>query len=287
MSHLPAPLLPLLPAACCLLPLLKHAATCCSLACPDPSHKQVRAIREGREQALPLRDVLVGDLLLVETGDILCTDGLLVAGSDVKCAAFGWPAAWVPGRPVCLCICLAALLACLPVCRPSCPPPSRPPALLLNLRRVDESHLTGEADDVSKDPRTRPSLLGGSKVLSGFGRMLVTAVGPASQSGRIAEMVADGKAGGAAAAAAGMATGAWALRFVLRDAGMLGAVTRAPAHFTQRPIPRRRTAAGDGLREETLLQRKLAEYATAIGKFGLGAAALATVAMTARFRCVC
>ena len=44
------------------------------------------------------------------------------------------------------------------------------------------------------------------------------------QSGRIAEMVADGKTGGAAAAAAGMAT-----------------------------------AAGDGLREETLLQQKLAE----------------------------
>lgn len=46
---------------------------------------------------------------------------------------------------------------------------------------MDESHLTGESDDVPKDPRTRPSLLGGSKVLSGFGRMLVTAVGPNSQ----------------------------------------------------------------------------------------------------------
>ena len=44
-------------------------------------------------------------------------------------------------------------------------------------------------------------------------------------------------------------------------------------------------AAGDGLREETLLQRKLAEYATSIGRFGLGAAALAFAAMTARFRC--
>lgn len=44
----------------------------------------MRAIRDGREQALPVRDVLVGDLLLVETGDILCADGLLVAGCDVK-----------------------------------------------------------------------------------------------------------------------------------------------------------------------------------------------------------
>lgn len=61
-------------------------------------------------------------------------------------------------------------------------------AMMLPLRlpcfaacRVDESHLTGEPDDVAKDPRTRASLLGGSKVLSGFGRMLVTSVGPNSQ----------------------------------------------------------------------------------------------------------
>jgi magnesium-transporting ATPase (P-type) len=45
---------------------------------------QVRVLRNGREQALPVAQVLVGDLLLVETGDILCTDGLLVAGADVK-----------------------------------------------------------------------------------------------------------------------------------------------------------------------------------------------------------
>lgn len=43
--------------------------------------------------------------------------------------------------------------------------------------------------------------------------------------------------------------------------------------------------AGDGLREETLLQQKLAEYATFIGRFGLGAATLAFAAMTIRFRC--
>ncbi len=42
--------------------------------------------------------------------------------------------------------------------------------------------------------------------------------------------------------------------------------------------------AGDGLREETLLQQKLARYATSIGKLGLGAAVLATLAMAARFR---
>lgn len=59
---------------------------------PPLYRPQVRAIRAGREQALPVRDVLVGDLLIIETGDILCTDGMLVAGSDVKCAQ-GWQGA--------------------------------------------------------------------------------------------------------------------------------------------------------------------------------------------------
>ena len=51
---------------------------------PSLTPPQVRAIRDGRERSLPVHEVLVGDVLLVEAGDILCTDGLLVSGSDVK-----------------------------------------------------------------------------------------------------------------------------------------------------------------------------------------------------------
>jgi magnesium-transporting ATPase (P-type) len=67
--------------------------------------------------------------------------------------------------------------------------------------RVDESHLTGESDDVVKEPSAAAAAAGsngsssgsgstglssclcmsGSKVLEGFGRMLVLAVGPNSQ----------------------------------------------------------------------------------------------------------
>jgi hypothetical protein len=49
----------------------------------------VRAVRGGRELAVPVSEVLVGDLLLLEAGDILCADGLLVSGSDVKCVGSG------------------------------------------------------------------------------------------------------------------------------------------------------------------------------------------------------
>lgn len=52
--------------------------------------------------------------------------------------------------------------------------------------RVDESQLTGEADDVLKDANSDPLLLSGSKVLEGNGRALVIAVGPNSQAGIIA-----------------------------------------------------------------------------------------------------
>lgn len=51
---------------------------------------------------------------------------------------------------------------------------------------MDESQLTGEADDVLKDANTEPLLLSGSKVLEGNGRALVIAVGPNSQAGIIA-----------------------------------------------------------------------------------------------------
>jgi len=54
--------------------------------------------------------------------------------------------------------------------------------------RVDESQLTGEADDVLKDANEDPLLLSGSKVLEGNGRALVIAVGSNSQAGIIANL---------------------------------------------------------------------------------------------------
>ena len=56
-------------------------------------------------------------------------------------------------------------------------------------RRVDESHLTGESEDVIKQVGAAPMCLSGSKVLEGYGRMVVTAVGLNSQSGIISGLV--------------------------------------------------------------------------------------------------
>ncbi|ESO99441.1 hypothetical protein LOTGIDRAFT_186814 [Lottia gigantea] len=51
--------------------------------------------------------------------------------------------------------------------------------------KVDESSLTGESDHVKKGESTDPLLLSGTHVMEGSGKMLVTAVGPNSQTGII------------------------------------------------------------------------------------------------------
>lgn len=100
---------------------------------------KVRVVRSGQERSVSTYDLLVGDVLLVDTGDILPADGFLFESSNL---------------------------------------------------RLDESHLTGEADDVLKDAETAPVLFSGSRVLEGLGRCLVIAVGPNSAQGRISGMVA-------------------------------------------------------------------------------------------------
>ena len=59
--------------------------------------------------------------------------------------------------------------------------------------RLDESHLTGESDEVSKQPNLDPMMYSGSKMLEGDGRILVTAVGRNSQQGVIAGLVQGGE----------------------------------------------------------------------------------------------
>ena len=122
---------------------------------------------------------------------------------------------------------------------------------------MDESHLTGEADDVSKDGATSQAMYSGSKVVSGFGRMIITSVGKRSQSGSIAEMIAVAGGGGTSTGSSGSTSTTDALALPVQ--GM------------------------SKLREETALQRKLAGYAATIGEVGLGAATLATAALTTRF----
>ncbi|BFZ08779.1 hypothetical protein BsWGS_11818 [Bradybaena similaris] len=57
--------------------------------------------------------------------------------------------------------------------------------------KVDESSLTGESDHVKKGENKDPMLLSGTHVMEGSGKMLVTAVGPNSQTGIIFALLND------------------------------------------------------------------------------------------------
>ena len=103
----------------------------------------VRAIREGHETLIPRRDVVVGDLVLLATGDEVPADGTLLEATNMH---------------------------------------------------VDESTLTGEPvctksiRPEEQDPEaTFPTncVLRGTKLLEGHGLMCVTAVGDATENGRL------------------------------------------------------------------------------------------------------
>ncbi|KAI9603453.1 hypothetical protein KEM48_001435 [Puccinia striiformis f. sp. tritici PST-130] len=122
--------------------------------------RSIKVIRQGQEQILQIGEILVGDILLINAGDLLPADGIFLEGYEVKC---------------------------------------------------DESSVTGESDLIRKvnydqalqlaisksgstdGQLTQEVVLGksdcfmvsGSKVVEGYGRYLVTAVGPNSFYGKI------------------------------------------------------------------------------------------------------
>ena len=152
-------------------------------------------------------DVLVGDLLLLDAGDVAPADCVLVSTCD--CAEV----------------------------------------------TVDESHLTGESDDVRKTSAGAPVLLSGSKVLEGQCEAMAVAVGVNSQAGLVTAMVRgqDGKGGG-----------------------------ELPNYH---PITDTDTVTTPVLStdDKTVLQGKLETLALAIGKVGFYAGAFVTLAMSASY----
>jgi P-type Ca2+ transporter type 2C len=108
----------------------------------------VKVIRDGVEQIIDVRQVVVGDIALLEPGEIIPCDGVFLSGHNVKC---------------------------------------------------DESGATGESDAIRKisyedckrqspgeeHAHTDCFMISGSKVLEGYGKYVVIAVGTKSFNGRI------------------------------------------------------------------------------------------------------
>lgn len=98
------------------------------------TERSINIIRDGQKQQINIFDLVVGDVLIIETGDILPADAVLIEGHEIK---------------------------------------------------TDESTATGESMAIKKEFESDPFFLSATKVIEGYGRAIVTAVGPYSYSGKI------------------------------------------------------------------------------------------------------
>ncbi|KAK1752290.1 hypothetical protein QBC47DRAFT_416759 [Echria macrotheca] len=110
----------------------------------------VKVIRSGKPSSISVYDILVGDVLILEQGNVIPVDGVLVEGHAVSCDE-----ASATGE-----------------------------SDLVKKTTADAVLRAWSTGDANPD-KLDPFLLSGTKVLDGFGTFLVTAVGPYSSHGRI------------------------------------------------------------------------------------------------------
>lgn len=111
--------------------------------------RQVKAIRSGKSTMISVFDVMVGDILHLESGDSLPADGILVSGHGIKCdesSATGESDA---------------------------------------MRKTTGQDVWTHMEDGTATSKLDPFIISGSKVLEGVGTYLVTSVGVNSSFGKI------------------------------------------------------------------------------------------------------
>lgn len=122
--------------------------------------REVKVKRDGNEQYINIKDLLVGDILQIETGDILPVDGVFIGGHNLKAdesAATGESDA---------------------------------------IKKVSFDDYASYLDSLSEHDKTKSLkkdcfLLSGSKITEGVGEMVVVAVGLQSYNGRILASLND------------------------------------------------------------------------------------------------
>lgn len=110
--------------------------------------RNVKVIRSGKTQEINIHDILVGDVLLVEPGDILPVDGIYITGHGIKCDESS-----ATGE-----------------------------SDIMKKTPADDVYRAMEANESLR--KMDPFMISGGKVTEGFGRMLVTATGIHSSYGK-------------------------------------------------------------------------------------------------------
>jgi Ca2+-transporting ATPase len=128
----------------------------------------VKVIRDGREQQIDISQVVVGDVALLEPGEIIPCDGIFLSGHNVRCDESGATGESDAIKKL-----------------------SYPQCLALRDKRLMELDADGSSGD--GEIPSNLELLGhadcfvvsGSKVLEGVGSYVITSVGTKSSHGRI------------------------------------------------------------------------------------------------------
>ncbi|PLW48503.1 hypothetical protein PCASD_04243 [Puccinia coronata f. sp. avenae] len=123
--------------------------------------RSIKVIRQGQEQILQIGEILVGDILLVNAGDLLPADGIFLDGYEVKCDESS-----VTGE--------SDLIKKV----------NYEQALQLAYEKLGQSSAGPLTEEVNLG-KTDCFMISGSKVVEGYGRYLVTAVGSNSFYGKI------------------------------------------------------------------------------------------------------
>ena len=120
----------------------------------------VKVVRFGVERVIDVKELLVGDIALLEPGEIIPCDGIFISGHNIKCDESG-----ATGESD----------AIKKVAYDEC----------ISLReQAKREGVDGHAFD-APDAHTDCFMVSGSKVLEGYGKYVVIAVGEKSFNGRI------------------------------------------------------------------------------------------------------
>lgn len=119
-------------------------------------HRLIELIRHGSQQRVAVEEIVVGDIVLVEPGDILAVDGVTLESNDIECDESS-----VTGESDTM----------------------RKVAAAEAMKTLRETGRTKKADCI---------MISGAKVLRGTGRYVVTAVGSESMWGRTMLSLSEG-----------------------------------------------------------------------------------------------
>ncbi|CAG8559832.1 9887_t:CDS:2 [Ambispora leptoticha] len=116
--------------------------------------RNVKVTRNGKEALISVHDVLVGDILHIEPGEIIAVDGVLISGHNIHCDESSETGEFDTVRK-------------------------------LNYEECLKNFSDQEStSDIAHHSKADPFLISGSKVLEGVGKYVVTAVGENSRNGR-------------------------------------------------------------------------------------------------------